>query len=124
MSPFTKAFRLPLYGFIRKFKSNEKIQLIIPNSVKSDLAVWSNVIQYSKKGLPIAPRPSLPPIYAIRCTSDAAGVDLTLSPNETEGKGLEQLQFYTLVITSQYLSPESSGRPTSFSMQKITKEQE
>ena len=86
MSPFTKAFRLPLYGFIRKFKSNEKIQLIIPNSVKSDLAVWSNVIQYSKKGLPIAPRPSLPPIYAIRCTSDAAGVDLTLSPNETEGE--------------------------------------
>ena len=84
MAPFTQAFRHPLYSYIRKFKANNKIQLFIPEAVKSDLAVWSNVINSSRAGLPIAPRPSLPPILSIRCTSDAAGVDLNLSPADLE----------------------------------------
>ena len=86
MAPFTKAFRLPIYLFIRKFKSNNNIQLFIPNSVRSDLAIWANIIDYSRQGVPIHPRPSLPPIHSIYCTSDAAGIDLSMTPSELRGQ--------------------------------------
>ena len=86
MAPFTKAFRLPIYLFIRKFKSNNDKQLFIPNSVRSDLAIWANIIAYSKQGLPIHPRPSLPPIQSILCTSDAAGIDLCMTLSDLKGQ--------------------------------------
>ena len=86
MAPFTKAFRLPLYSFIRKFKSDNRTEMFIPNSVRSDLKIWSNIINFSRHGLPIHPRPSFPPIYSIHCTSDAAGIDLSKSPNSLEGE--------------------------------------
>ena len=86
MIPFSKAFRLPLYLFIRKFKSSDHVQLLIPQVLRSDLAIWANMIVSSKRGLPIPTRPSLPPLSVFFCTSDAAGIDLSLSPADLEGQ--------------------------------------
>ena len=85
MMPFAKAFRHPLYYFIRQFKEDLNIFLPIPKAVRSDLRFWWNLIERSRFGLPISPRPYLSPISSIRFTSDAAGVNLTLSASEATG---------------------------------------
>lgn len=83
MAPFSKAFRQPLYNLLSQFKRNTRKFLAIPTVVRSDLSIWSNMIRSSISGLPIHPRPALPSMNALTCTSDAAGIDLSLGPNSS-----------------------------------------
>ena len=50
-----------------------------PSALRTDLNFWSNLVDQSREGFPISPRPYLPPINSLHFTSDAAGVDLSLS---------------------------------------------
>ena len=83
MAPFSKAFRQPLYNLLSLFKRNTKNFIAIPTVVRSDLSIWSNMIKSSISGLPIHPRPTQPSMNSLTCTSDAAGIDLSLGPNSS-----------------------------------------
>jgi len=73
MCPFLKAFRKPANDFMTSFKEDTLLTLPVPGQVKLDLAVCQRVILSAGQGLPIASRPSWPPLDAIIFTSDAAG---------------------------------------------------
>jgi hypothetical protein len=73
MCPFIKFFRSSGNRLVAEFRGDRNILLKIPNELKKDLAICAKVADSATRGLPIVPRPSLPPLFATECYSDAAG---------------------------------------------------
>ena len=73
LCPFLKAFRKPTNEFMSSFEGNEDLELAIPDRVKKDLAIQLKVLVTASIGLPVAVKPSPPPLNQITFTSDAAG---------------------------------------------------
>ena len=55
------------------FNNDEGISLHIPVQARADMIVCCKIIMAAGRGLPIAARPSAPPLNALKFTSDAAG---------------------------------------------------
>ena len=70
---FLKGFRFFQNNFLQAFESNDKIKLIIPAKLKSELNIWLKCILDSKNGFPIPLITENIPLFFIENFSDAAG---------------------------------------------------
>jgi hypothetical protein len=73
MAPFLKFFKFSGNQLLGAFGGNENIVLEIPANVRRDLLVCAKVAVSALEGLPIASRPTPPPLNAVYFHSDAAG---------------------------------------------------
>jgi hypothetical protein len=78
MSPFLKFFKYSGNNFLGSFAGNELIVKTPTNQLKRDLLVCAKVANHARRGLPIAHRPSQPPIVVKELFSDAAGAKFSM----------------------------------------------
>jgi hypothetical protein len=77
MCPFLKGFRKPINDFLALLEMHEGQTIPIPAQVRADLLTCLRIMSTAGQGLPIAARPSAPPLNSILFTSDAAGATTT-----------------------------------------------
>jgi hypothetical protein len=82
MAPFLKFFKFSGNQLLGAFGGNEAILLEIPENVRKDLLVCAKVAVSALAGLPIASRPTPPPLNAVFFHSDAAGSKFGTSRGE------------------------------------------
>ena len=70
---FLKGFRFFQNNFLQAFKNNDKIQLDIPDKLKSELKIWLKCILDSKNGFPIPLITENIPLFFTENFSDAVG---------------------------------------------------
>ena len=68
---FLKGFRFFQNNFLQAFKNNDKIQLDIPDKLKSELKIWLKCILDSKNGFPIPLITENIPLFFTENFSDA-----------------------------------------------------
>jgi hypothetical protein len=78
MSPILKFFKYSGNSFLGSFSGNEAIVKSPSSQLKKDLMVCLKVANQARVGLPIAFRPSSPPLKAKQFFSDAAGAKFSM----------------------------------------------
>jgi hypothetical protein len=79
MCPFVKPYKALANKFLASFNNNGKVLLPMSDIVKADLMVCARIAETARCGLPIPAQPSLPPLTALTCYSDAAGCKFTIA---------------------------------------------
>jgi hypothetical protein len=74
-----KPYKALANKFLASFNDNEKMLLPMSDIVKADLMVCARIAETARCGLPIPAQPSLPPLTAFTCYSDAAGCKFTIA---------------------------------------------
>ena len=73
MCPFLKGFRRLLNQLLGSFAEDEDILAPVTKELVDDFRVWAAVTCEASGWMPIPSNPQLPPVTALRFTSDAAG---------------------------------------------------
>jgi hypothetical protein len=79
MCPFMKPYKALANKFLASFNDNGNVLLPMSDIVKADLMVCARIAETARCGLPIPAQPSLPPLTAFTCYSDAAGCKFTIA---------------------------------------------
>jgi len=78
MCPFMKTFMASGYSFLGSFKDNEHIVKSPSSKVREDWLICARIALSARNGLPIAKRPSEPPLGSMEFFSDAAGAKFNM----------------------------------------------
>jgi len=82
MCPFIKVFMASGYGFLGSFKDDKNIVKSPDSQTREDWLVCARMADSARKGLPLAKRPSDPPLGSIEFFSDAAGAKFDIINGE------------------------------------------
>ena len=78
MCPLLKFHKRTGNAFLQTFGGNPNILKLTPHKLKEDLAIVAKVAESSMSGLPIADKPSKPPLWPMVFYTDAAGASFTV----------------------------------------------
>ena len=93
MCPVLKGFKHNILQLLQSFNGNESVLLTPTDATRQDLRIWAAAVISATDGLPISPRPTLPPSNALVFVSDAAGAQFSkvqgrfipLPPSDSRG---------------------------------------
>ena len=78
MCPLVKCHKRSGNELLTQFSGNENLLKRVPDELKEDLQIIAKVAESAKIGLPIAEKPSQPPLSAISFYTDAAGASFSV----------------------------------------------
>jgi hypothetical protein len=94
MCSFMKPYKASGYRLLHELGTDEEVMVPLTDGFKNDLGKFARMIQDARQGLPIAARPSLPPLMAKEFFSDAAGSHFAMAKgrrvnlNEPQDRGV------------------------------------